>query len=180
VLRPGGRVAICDIVSDELVPPHLKADPELWSGCIAGAFQEQEFIARFVETGFLAVGLERWGATPWRVIEGIEFRSVTLTAVKGLGVPCSDEGHAVIYRGPFASVTDDEGHIFPRGERMAVCERTYRQLLTSGPYRDAFIGITPSIPRAPVPWCAPPGTRRTPAEIKGAAYTSACSSTGCC
>jgi arsenite methyltransferase len=180
VLRPGGRVAICDIVSDESVPPHLKTDPELWSGCIAGAFQEQEFIARFVETGFLAVGLERWGAAPWRVIEGIEFRSVTLTAVKGLGVPCSDEGHAVIYRGPFASVTDDEGHIFPRGERMAVCERTYRQLLTSGPYRDAFIGITPSVPRAPVPWCAPPGTRRTPAETKGAAYTSACSSTGCC
>jgi arsenite methyltransferase len=63
---------------------------------------------------------------------------------------------------------------------MAVCERTYRQLLTSGPYRDAFIGITPSVPRAPVPWCAPPGTRRTPAETKGAAYTSACSSTGCC
>ena len=38
VLRPGGRVAISDIVSDEPVPPTLKADANLWSGCVAGAF----------------------------------------------------------------------------------------------------------------------------------------------
>jgi ubiquinone/menaquinone biosynthesis C-methylase UbiE len=42
VLKPGGRVAISDIVSDETIPRHLKDDPELWSGCISGAFQEQE------------------------------------------------------------------------------------------------------------------------------------------
>jgi len=44
VLKPGGRVAISDIVSDEPIPDHLKADPELWSGCISGAFQEAEFL----------------------------------------------------------------------------------------------------------------------------------------
>ena len=43
VLKPGGRVAISDIIADEYVPEHLKNDSKLWSGCISGAFQEEEF-----------------------------------------------------------------------------------------------------------------------------------------
>ncbi|MFP5345389.1 MAG: methyltransferase domain-containing protein, partial [Gammaproteobacteria bacterium] len=68
VLKPGGRVAISDIVSDEPVPAHLKANPDLWSGCISGAFQEQEFLRAFTETGFLAVTYDKWDAAPWRVV----------------------------------------------------------------------------------------------------------------
>jgi ubiquinone/menaquinone biosynthesis C-methylase UbiE len=177
VLRPGGRVAISDIVADEPVPEHLKADPRLWSGCISGAFTEQGFLKAFREAGFLAVRLESWSEQPWQVIEGIEFRSVTLTAVKGDGGSCIDRGHAVIYRGPYAEVRDDEGHVFPRGERMAVCERTCR-LLTAGPYGDDFIGIQPAQPGEGVPWCAPPGTRRPASETKGAAHTG-CGKDGC-
>ena len=37
VVKPGGRVAISDIVSDESVPQHLKQNQQLWSGCISGA-----------------------------------------------------------------------------------------------------------------------------------------------
>ena len=179
VLKPGGRVAISDIVSDESIPQHLKNNSELWSGCISGAFQEQEFINSFAEAGFLAVQYDKWDATPWQEVEGIEFRSVTLTAVKGAGTECLDYGHAVIYRGPYASVTDDEGHAYTRGERMAVCERTYR-LLTEGPYREHFIGITPRVLREPVTWCAPAGTKRPAAETKGGVHAQACAPQGCC
>ncbi|MDO9371105.1 MAG: methyltransferase domain-containing protein [Gammaproteobacteria bacterium] len=179
VLKPGGRVAISDIVSDEPIPQHLKINPELWSGCISGAFQEQEFIHSFAAAGFLAVQYDKWDAAPWQEVEGIEFRSVTLTAVKGAGTECLDYGHAVIYRGPYASVTDDEGHVYLRGERMAVCERTYR-LLTEGPYRGHFIGITPRVLREPVTWCAPAGTKRPAAETKGGVHAEACAPTGCC
>ena len=45
VLKRGGRVAISDIVSDEAVPEHLAKDPDLWSACVSGAFQEEEFLA---------------------------------------------------------------------------------------------------------------------------------------
>ncbi|MEW6353912.1 MAG: methyltransferase domain-containing protein [Pseudomonadota bacterium] len=179
VLKPGGRVAISDIVSDEPVPAALKSDPLLWSGCISGAFQEQEFLRAFQDAGFLALNYDKWDAQPWQVIGGIEFRSVTLTAVKGTGAPCLDYGHAVIYRGPFSSVSDDEGHVYPRGERMAVCERTYK-LLTEGPYKDHFIGIAPAQPREPVTWCAPAGAKRSPAETKGAVHAQTCAATGCC
>ena len=179
VLKPGGRVAIADIVSDEPVPDELKKDPDLWSGCVSGAFQEQAFLKAFIDAGFLAVGFDKWESEPWQVIEDIEFRSVTLTAVKGEGTACLDVGQAVIYRGPFASVTDDEGHLYPRGERMAVCERTFR-LLTQGPYKDDFIGITAATAREPVPWCAPAGTKRPASASKGATHTGACTSAECC
>lgn len=184
VLKPGGRVAISDIVSDEAVPERLKADPLLWTGCLSGAYQEEAFLQAFLDAGFLAVGYAEWGREPWQVVEGIEFRSVVLTAVKGAGTPCMDLGQAVIYRGPYASVSDDEGHVYPRGARIAVCERSFK-LLTDGPYRDDFIGISPTIERDPVPWCAPAGTRRAVAETKGAVVSAAgapaaCGTGGCC
>lgn len=171
VVKPGGRIAISDIISDEIIPETLKTDPELWSGCISGAFQEQEMLRMFTEAGFQAVSYDKWVNEPWRVVDGIEFRSVTLTAVKPMGTECIDRGHAVIYRGPYSHVRDDDGHEFPRGERMAVCERTFR-FCTEGPYRDDFIGIIPAIEKEPVSWCAPPNTRRPPSETKGGTHTN--------
>ncbi len=180
VLKPGGRVAISDIVSDEVVPENLKNDEKLWSGCISGAFHEKEFLKAFTQAGFLAVSYDKWDAQAWQVVEEIEFRSVTLTAVKGHGTECLDRGHAAIYRGPYASITDDEGHIFPRGERIAICERTY-DFLTQGPLKNDFIGISPQQLKTPVNWCAPAGTVRPAKETKGGAHNdNNPSSGGCC
>ena len=81
VLRPGGRVAISDIVCDRPVPEHLQQDPDLWSGCISGAWQEEAFLADFRKLGFEDVAYADRSDHPWRVVEGIEFRSVTLTGV---------------------------------------------------------------------------------------------------
>lgn len=179
VLKPGGRVAISDIVADEPVPQHLKDDPTLWSGCISGAFEERAFISAFEHAGFSAVCLDKWESEPWRVIEGIEFRAVTLVAFKSYGRECLDRGHAVIYRGPYAEVRDEEGHIFPRGQRIAVCERTFRTL-TEGPYRKHFIGIEPRVLADPIAWCAPPGTIRPASETKGGRQIAECCGEKCC
>ena len=180
VLKPGGRVAISDIVSDEIVPTALKSDPALWSGCISGAYQELELLQAFAAAGFLGIRYDKWDAKPWRTVAGIEFRSVTLTAIKG-GGPCLDFGHAVMYRGPYASIVDDEGHVFPRGQRMAVCERTFR-FLTEGPLKNDFIGTMPAAPHnPPTNWCLPAGTPRPAAETKGAGHISFClPDTKCC
>lgn len=179
VLKPGGRIAISDIVSDEPIPEHLKADDELWSGCISGAFEEEEMMNAFHDVGFLSISLDKWDAKSWRVVEGIEFRSVTVTAVKGSDEACLDCGHAVIYKGPFRTVLDDEGHEFPRGARMAVCERTFRYL-TEGLHQDDFIGITPAEEQEAVKWCAPAGTRRPASETKGGVHKQAGEKTSCC
>ena len=44
VLKKGGRAVISDIVCDEDLPPEIIDDPELWSGCLAGAFREDSLI----------------------------------------------------------------------------------------------------------------------------------------
>ncbi|MGK5091665.1 methyltransferase domain-containing protein [Deltaproteobacteria bacterium TL4] len=103
VLKLGGRVAISDIVSDEAIPQELQNNPELWSGCISGAFQEQKFLKAFEEAGFYGIHIQKRDAEPWRVIEGIEFRSVTLVAYKGKQGACWERNQAVIYKGPWST-----------------------------------------------------------------------------
>ena len=88
VLRPGGRAVISDIVSDREIPLDLQKDPELWSGCISGAFLEREFIATFERAGFNAVDVVHRQQEPWTKIGDIEFRSMTVRAHK----PASERG----------------------------------------------------------------------------------------
>jgi arsenite methyltransferase len=172
VLRRGGRAAISDIVSDEPVPEKLKQDPELWSGCIAGAFQEAEFLSAFERAGFYGVTLDKYDTTPWKTIRGIQFRSVTVTAHKGKQGPCWERRQAVIYRGPWRKVEDDDGHTLLRGERMAVCDKTYR-ILTSEPYASEVIPVPPlrEVPLEKAkPFACAKTSLRAPAETKGRRY----------
>ena len=128
VLKKGGRIAISDIVSDEDVPAHLQNDAELWSGCISGAFREDAFIEAFERAGFYGMEIVKRDEKPWRVVEGIEFRSVTIVAYKGKQGACWERNQAVIYNGPWKKVFDDDGHILERGQRTAVCDKTFRDL----------------------------------------------------
>ncbi len=180
VLKVGGRIALSDIVSDEPVPDALKADAELWSGCVSGAFQERALLTELEAAGFHGIRIETWGEKPLAIVDGIEFRSVTVTAHKGKQGPCYETNQAVVYRGPWRRVEDDDGHVLVRGERTAVCEKTFR-LLTSEPYADATLPV-PS--RSPVAHdeggtfdCARPrlrDSRETKGETYRATEASAC------
>ena len=85
---------------------------------------------------------------PWRTVQGIEFRSVTVEAFKGKQGPCFERKQAVIYKGPFKEVLDDDNHRIERGERYAVCDKTF-QLFNKAPYREYFEFIEPL---THVPW----------------------------
>src|SRR5690606_20787892 len=134
VLKKGGRCVISDIVSDEDVPPDMQADPDLWSGCISGAFREDLLLKAFEDAGFHGITLVERSETPWKTIRGIEFRSVTVQAFKGKQGPCMEHNQAVIYKGPWKKVIDDDGHVLERGQRMAVCAKTFA-LFQRAPYR---------------------------------------------
>jgi arsenite methyltransferase len=82
VLKPGGRAVISDIVSSQEVPPELQHDPELWSGCISGALTEQAFQEAFSLSGFQGIQILKRDPQPWRTVAGIEFRALTLQALK--------------------------------------------------------------------------------------------------
>ncbi|MEM6674243.1 MAG: methyltransferase domain-containing protein [Planctomycetota bacterium] len=145
VLKRGGRAAISDIVSDEDVPESMQRDPELWTGCISGAMREDRFLDAFADAGLYGVEVASYQSEPWAVVEGIEFRSMTVVAHKGKEGACDDHGEAVIYRGPFRAVLDDDGHRFERGVRTAVCRKTY-EIMTRAPYADDVIGVGPLVP----------------------------------
>jgi len=187
VLKRGGRAVISDIVSDEPVPEAMQKDAHLWSGCISGALSETDFLKAFEDAGFYGVELVKFETKPWQTVDGIEFRSVTVQAFKGKQGPCMERNQAVIYTGPFKSVLDDDGHRFDRGERMAVCEKTY-SILTSetGPYVGQFAGIEPLEPVAledAVSFNCAKSAKRHPKQTKGQDYdaTIACDpASGCC
>jgi arsenite methyltransferase len=142
VLKPGGRVAISDIVSDEPVPAHLAKDPNLWSACVSGAFLEEDFLRAFEEAKFYGIQIEELRAEAYQTVEGIEFRAITVTAYKGKEGPCVERNQAVIYRGPWRQVVDDDDHVLPRGVRVAVCDKTFK-LYSQPPYEGQFILVPP-------------------------------------
>ncbi len=189
VLRNGGRAVISDIVSDEPVPEEMQDDPELWSGCISGALTEGGFLEAFESAGFHGIRIVERQIDPWRTVRGLEFRSATVEAFKGKEGPCWERNQAVIYKGPFKEVLDDDGHRMVRGTRYAVCDKTF-QLYRRDPYRDAFELVEPLTPM-PLDDAEPFDCSRTairdPRETKGVDYdvtTDAsepcCGPDGCC
>ena len=172
VLKRGGRVAISDIVADEDVPKHLQDDPELWSGCISGAFREDKFIEAFEKAGFYGMEVVKRDENPWQTVEGIEFRSVTIVAYKGKQGTCLERNQAVIYKGPWKKVLDDDGHMLERGQKMAVCDKTFK-LYSKEPYRSQIELIEPLEEIAledATEFDCKRTTRRHPKETKGLEY----------
>ena len=172
VLKKGGRAVIADIVSDEEVPEGLQNDPELWSGCISGALTESGFLSAFENVGFYGIQILNRDAQPWRTVQGIEFRSVTVEAFKGKQGECFERNQAVIYRGPFKEVLDDDNHRMERGMRYAVCDKTYN-LYRKAPYREFFEFVDPLVHVALAeakPFDCSRTTLRHPKETKGQDY----------
>ena len=58
VLKPGGRFAVSDIVIRRELPEAAKKSMELWTGCIAGAMLESEYVAKLRAAGFTDIEVE--------------------------------------------------------------------------------------------------------------------------
>lgn len=189
VLKKGGRAVISDIVSDEEVPEEMQNDPELWSGCVSGALTEEGFLTAFASAGFYGIQILKRDVDPWRIVQGIEFRSVTVEAFKGKQGPCLECNQAVIYRGPFKEVLDDDNHRMERGKRYAVCDKTYN-LYKKAPYREFFEFVDPlvDVPLAEAkPFDCSRTALRHPKETKGQDYdvtteanNTCCDGGSCC
>lgn len=194
VLRPGGRAVISDIVSDEDIPLALQRDPTLWSGCLSGALREDQFVRAFEEAGLVGVRILERDAEPWQTVEGIEFRSVTVEALRPEVGPEVDRLQAVIYRGPFREVVDDAGRRFRRGDRIAVSDLTFGALQRE-PFAGHFIPVPPradagesaeaavAVPAAATataPSIWKEMSVRSPRQTKGAGFRLTTAASECC
>lgn len=58
VLKPGGRLAVSDIVVRGTMPKEIRHSVELWAGCVAGALEETVYIEKLKAAGFEAASIE--------------------------------------------------------------------------------------------------------------------------
>src|ERR1700758_2623017 len=58
VLKPGGRLAVSDVVVRGEVPAEIRESMELWIGCVAGALDESDYRATLAAAGFESGGIE--------------------------------------------------------------------------------------------------------------------------
>ena len=58
VLKPGGRFAVSDVVVREGLPEVVRKNMAMWTGCVASALEEREFIALLEEIGFTDASIE--------------------------------------------------------------------------------------------------------------------------
>lgn len=71
VLRPGGRLAISDVVLSRPLTPGLAAVMALWTGCIAGALVEGDAVALMEAAGFEQVSIEATNVFGRGELEGL-------------------------------------------------------------------------------------------------------------
>jgi 2-polyprenyl-3-methyl-5-hydroxy-6-metoxy-1,4-benzoquinol methylase len=58
VLKPGGRFAVSDVVTRGAAPESVRQNMLLWVGCIAGALDHDQYIAKLAKAGFADIGIE--------------------------------------------------------------------------------------------------------------------------
>jgi MoaA/NifB/PqqE/SkfB family radical SAM enzyme/SAM-dependent methyltransferase len=149
ILKDHGRIVVSDIVSDRPTPPHIKVNPQLWGECLAGALTEEEFLAELERAGFY--GLEVLKKTYWKEVEGYPFYSVTVRGYKhAKKAGCVYIGQKAVYRGPFKTVMDEEGHLFPRDIAIEVCTDTASKL-RNAPYAAHFTVTDPDQEKIEIP-----------------------------
>jgi arsenite methyltransferase len=160
ILRRGGRLLMSLMVADEPLSVHLPLTVGDWRALYFPF--ELEIVRKLEQQGFHGMQLHNDELLTVATQGEIKMSTFVLDAHKGKQGVCLDQGHAVIFRGPWLEVFDDDGHRYGRGERTAVCAKTYA-LLMRPPYRDFFIGVVspdaPPLDEAPLFDCSTPKIR---------------------
>lgn len=136
VAKPGGRFTISDIVADQPVPQYLVHDAQKWGDCLSGALTLTDYFAGIVGSGFLDIHLIN--SSPWQVIDGIHFFSVTLTGYKLPASALVSEVRYATLRGPFSRVVDELGTTYLRGIPQPITPDTVG-LLSQVPLASHFV-----------------------------------------
>ena len=137
ILKDTGRFVVADIISDRTVPLNLQAHQDLWGECISGSLSQGEFLSELERAGFYGLSLIK--KTFWKEVDGIRFYSITVRGFKfEKKAKCQFMGQKAIYMGPYKTISDEEGHLFPRGESIEVCTDTANKL-KAPPYCEQFV-----------------------------------------
>jgi len=112
VLKPGGRLVVSDIVTDEVIPVSIKNNDKFRGECLGGALQQEQLLAMLRSIGF--VGSELVKRFPYRLEEGTRFYSLTFRCYKPAE---TDKQVEVIYRGPLNALAAENGQVLIKGKK---------------------------------------------------------------
>lgn len=136
VAKAGGRFTISDIVADQAVPQYLLHDVEKWGDCLSGALTLTDYFAGMIDARFLGVHLIK--SSPWRIVDGIHFFSVTLTGYKLPEGTTAPIARYATLRGPFSNAVDERGTTYHRGIPQRI-ESDTAALLSLSPLSPHFV-----------------------------------------
>jgi arsenite methyltransferase len=86
VLKPGGRLAVSDVVTQGDMPAEIRENVELWAGCVAGSLEQDDYRARLQSAGFTGVEIEPWrvydldDARRFMAVDGVDATSLAVDA----------------------------------------------------------------------------------------------------
>ena len=92
ILKPGGRVAVSDIVTNGALPEAVQKSMASWGACVAGALDQRDYVRGLREAGFAGVQVQPKGQTDQALASlpiGVPF-SATITAIKPNGASHSE------------------------------------------------------------------------------------------
>jgi catechol 2,3-dioxygenase-like lactoylglutathione lyase family enzyme len=135
VLKPGGKVALHGLVGDRPFPGK-PALPGL-AGLVQRIPVETQPLDVLRQAGFAGIFYEKLGDIHGFQVEGVELREMRLVAWKAAEPPAARRRH-VLYKGPFAQVTGEDGTVYPRGEKVAVSQDAWERL-GRGPAAGQFL-----------------------------------------
>lgn len=114
ILKPGGRLVVSDIVTDEAIPVAIKNNEQFRGECLGGALRQEDLLAMLRAAGFAGAALIK--RFPYRIEGETRFYSLTFRADK----PREPQQVEVVYRGPFAAVCTESGAMLLKGRRATV------------------------------------------------------------
>ncbi|MES2319411.1 MAG: hypothetical protein V4631_18175 [Pseudomonadota bacterium] len=187
VLAIGGSVLVAALVADEAMADRVLPERSIFDEELSFP-TEQALLASVAAAGFYGLRFDYLSEQPVDRIAGVDMRAAVLRAYKGKQGVCLDQGHAVMYPGPWSAVEDDDGHRYLRGARTAVCAKTYG-LLMRAPYKGDFVSLNPPtllpLDQALQFDCNTPTLRdiavtRGERAANGGLPSTACGPDGCC
>jgi len=129
-LAPGGKIHLHNMTSDSTLAGD-ELDLPGRAAVVKYVPERQGLLEALEKAGFQQIAIVKFGGNPCFVRGGHELRE-TIIEARTLAGSCCDDRFDVVYKGPFASLTDDEGHVYPRGVRVPICNRTWNAMTSQG------------------------------------------------
>ncbi|MCI5133460.1 MAG: methyltransferase domain-containing protein, partial [Candidatus Electrothrix sp. EH2] len=128
ILKPGGRLVVSDVVSDQAVSAAIKNSHKYRGECLGGAMQQDDLVTMLEDCGFTSVYLHK--RYPYREVDNNRFYSLTYEAGKAGKVGSLEEEEQVrcLFRGPAPALETISGRCLERG-RITEIPRQEAELL---------------------------------------------------